>query len=566
MPTNYSLITPLLGPVTGVPADVPGTSGPVLHAKHGWELPGYFRKVIESKSVYAPGTTSPHKVGYCEKSINPNIELCGISGSNQGGSKVYLAKYGYFGPYEKTLMGYKRNRDGKLTLVSVPNPDQPYHTYVEVFKSAKPLGMLNVWKGTAQPTYQNYAGPNCLQDGYPDMSYTQTVQGKKYHRVSLGILDTYGTLVKQKINDVELELVQKAVEKARVADLGEALVDIAELRIMHKLIWKSFANVGKSLPGMLSLNSLLDARRFLDAVSAAWVTWALAVRPTLKLMEDLFQKWDKLKTDDISYWSLQASKEGIPLLQYHTSILSDMVSAGEIVQLGAPYYPYCYDSSAEILSGGYEKYVTIDGTRYDILQPLNAFPAAYQQDTRVWLNTHVNLEIQTDWKFIMSQLGLSNPIGLAWEAVPFSFIINRVFNVAKALERFDCKPYTITRIGCTHEYVYETQSTNGSKAHAIVTQRFPRSQTYAPNLTGAKLRDDEISVYGSNPWSDTDLLITIPRSIEYGGGYDVEDAGGEELTGLALFELVTVALHEMLMRYGSRMTSRERMLTKKLLK
>lgn len=417
---------------------------------------------------------------------------------------------------------------------------------------------MGVWKGSTS-SYQAIGGDGgVLTAFHPGIPTTIYSGGRAYGSVDLGVLDTYGNVTKSIIMEYEHELMLKALDKTKVADLGEVLVEIVELIT----IWKKLALSGESIiRGLLQYdithrNGLLG---FLEGCSSLWLSWSFGLKPTWDTIADLVNNRERF-VREYSGFTVEASLLDKPLYTWSRKTHVPTYS-GDITQYGPPNYQKCYTSSVSVTGGGSSWMVTSkDGDSDSSDSGGGAVSHEVTGSVKVDLNCSMELFVRPD--FILQQLGLTNVAALAWEVVPFSFLVDWLVKVGRTLESLRVVGGVISRVNFDHVYRFQSTTSFGSYAATIVETRFNRGITYVPDYLANQ--HGVVSVYSNNPWSSTDKIESYDRNLELGSG--IKEWNTRAANGLALYVLLAGKLLEARARSSLLLQQAEMLKYKKLWK
>lgn len=114
-----------------------------------------------------------------------------------------------------------------------------------------------------------------------------------------------------------------------------------------------------------------------------------------------------------------------------------------------------------------------------------------QHNYRCFTKMGATAYIENPNKFLLNQLGLANPVAIAWELIPFSFMVDWVFDVGSFIESFTDfyglrieRPYTTHFLKGDTSYLDIWNPAVGlreMRGHVVVVSRRPRLERPLPN-------------------------------------------------------------------------------------
>lgn len=248
-----------------------------------------------------------------------------------------------------------------------------------------------------------------------------------------------------------LEAINKARSKfsSRVSERAELLLNLVERK-------ESIEMIAKRSRQLVKFVSALRQFRFHDAAKALGI-----VKHPKAAQMNLRREAHAFADNFLEYWFGWAP------------LLSDIGNAVEVLQSPFRSKPvraggtasYNYASRVITKTNGYSTYSTDNTVIYD-------------DKARVRMQAQVKVTNPNLW--LANQLGFTNPVATAWQAVPFSFVVDYVYNVNQFLSQWTefhglelidpC--YSVRLDRTTYVLNKNTQRANGSPAKGFQTYGF----------------------------------------------------------------------------------------------
>lgn len=238
--------------------------------------------------------------------------------------------------------------------------------------------------------------------------------------------------------DTEVSLVNFIIE----------LIQVCEGNV--KAITK-FGNIYKKVLERFQTELARLLKNKVKYASAKWLAWNFAIKPFIKDLQAILcginHAYKKMA------W-LQRHNHKVVYLDYHRSDLADQVSFDptEYIDAGPLFQILKADPNGVPPNGFYYMQVRY----YDYELQYHARSKNYLDIPEKYLEGMVG--IQTLWSAMQ---GFHNPVGIVWEAIPFSWLVDYFLSYRARLFQsiFDYNPYNraVTNLGYGHSYTLKVK-------------------------------------------------------------------------------------------------------------
>jgi len=314
--------------------------------------------------------------------------------------------------------------------------------------------------------------------------------------------DSHANFLHEKLLDYESDLFFKSLDSTKIADVGSTLAEMSQLRNIFTRAAALLLKLPRGLSKEVSLSAIITN---LETLAEWWLTYSYEFKPLIELGKDVYANAGE-KSKAGSTFRIRSKVEEFDVLSH------SFVSQGSKVVWGNPNPPpnYCTTPLAHT-EGGYVKISTDSFGEsiyfYEDGVLGSGAPGHSSYGCTVTAKLAFEWQVTTDPQFIAVQLGLT-PMAMAWEVLPFSFVVDWFFKVGQFLTRLDTassNAYIVVGASYNLTLDYKVTSNWGDSGSAVVKLRSSQLQ---PNGTIAS----GIGEFFSAPTS----LIYLPSAIKPG--------------------------------------------------